>query len=610
MGVLDVRLLGPPRIHRDGAPVRPRGRKAWALLGYLLLAERPPSRRHLAELLFGEADDPLGALRWTLAELRRALGGRGALTGDPVVLSLADATVDVDLLRGGSDDPTALLAVGDELLEGLRVDGAAEFESWLSVQRHRVSALVEARLRQAAITALAGGRAAAAVACAAAAVARNPLAEGNHELLVRCLAAAGDRAAARRQVAIGEDLLRRELGTEASPALRAAADAGSVPGSSMLPPLRGSAAAQSQLDAGRAAIAAGAVEAGLQCLRRAAAEAGRDPGTALRARALGALGAALVHAVRGRDEEGAVLLREAIGLATEVGDRATAVAALRELGFVEVQAGRRATAEDWLVRAQEAAGTDREHAAVLGVRGMNASDQGDYPVALAHLRGSVERAARGGDARQQAWSLSILGRAHLLRDELSQATAALDRCMELVHEQRWMAFLPWPQTLRAELDLRRGELDRAADALEHAWALGCQLGDPCWEGMAARGLGLLDAGRGDRAGATGWLAEATARCTRVPDHYRWVHAHVLDTVITDALRHRAPTRAAELLTTLGALAARADMREFVVRAHLHQHRLGRPAALATARRLGAGIDNPALARLLADGGAPTGGDPQ
>jgi hypothetical protein len=40
------------------------------------------------------------------------------------------------------------------------------------------------------------------------------------------------------------------------------------------------------------------------------------------------------------------------------------------------------------------------------------------------------------------------------------------------------------------------------------------------------------------------------------------------------------------------------MRELVVRAHLHGARLGDPGALASARRLGADIDNPDLARLL------------
>ena len=83
--MLTIRLLGSPAIERDGVAIRsPRGRKAWALLSYVLLAERPPSRRHLAELLFAEAKDPLGALRWTLAELRRTLGLPEALGGDPV----------------------------------------------------------------------------------------------------------------------------------------------------------------------------------------------------------------------------------------------------------------------------------------------------------------------------------------------------------------------------------------------------------------------------------------------------------------------------------------------------------------------------------------------
>jgi len=79
---LSIRLLGPPTLERDGRSVAaPRGRKAWAVLAYLLLAERPPGRRQLAELLFGDADDPLGALRWTLAELRRALGAPGLFGG-------------------------------------------------------------------------------------------------------------------------------------------------------------------------------------------------------------------------------------------------------------------------------------------------------------------------------------------------------------------------------------------------------------------------------------------------------------------------------------------------------------------------------------------------
>jgi DNA-binding SARP family transcriptional activator len=601
--MLTIRLMGSPAIEREGRPVPPpRGRKAWALLAYLLLAERPVSRKHLAGLLFGDANDPLGALRWALAELRRALGVR-ALTGDPIAVVLGDEVhIDLHFLTRDVADPEPLLHFDGELLEGVDLAANLEFESWLLVARHRVSATIEARLREVAITLLAAGRAADAVAYASRAVARNPLEEGNHELLVRSLAMAGDRTAALRQAAVCEDVLRRELGIEASAALREAASVG--PSSAVALPLGGRAAAESQLEAGRAAIVAGAVDAGLQCLRRAAAEAASCRDAALQGRALAALGGALIHAVRGRDGEGTVVLHEAIQLSHRAGDRVTAVTAHRELGFVEVQAGRRGTADSWLTRAAELAETDREFAAILGVRGMNASDRGDYAAAFADLEESVERASRCADERQQAWSLSLVARAHLLRAERSQAAVALARSLDLVRQQRWMAFLPWPQALRAELDLCAGQFDIAAHGLERAWALACQLNDPCWQGMAARGLGLLNAGQGDHAAATKWLGEAMTRCTQVPDRYQWVHAHVLDAMITIALARDDHERARPLVATLASLAARCDMREFVVRALLHRSRLGDQAALASARLLGAEVDNPVLAQLLG-GTGPT-----
>jgi DNA-binding SARP family transcriptional activator len=593
--MLTIRLLGRPAIERDGQPARaPRGKKAWALLCYLVLAERPPSRRHLAELLFQDAADPLGALRWTLAELRRALGRSDLFGGDPVSTGLDGAVVDVD--PQSTVDTESIVDTGGELLEGIELGSNVEFGSWLLVARHRVSAAIEARLHDRAVTLLAAGRTAEAIDYASRAVARNPLEQGNHELLVRSLALAGDRNAALRQIAACEDLLRRELGVEASPALREAANV--APDSPIGLAAGGRAAAASQLEAGRAAIAAGAVDAGVQCLRRAVAEAASCGDTALHARALTALGGALVHAARGRDEEGALALHESLALAERSGDRATAVLAHRELGFIEVQAGRRATAEAWLGKAQRLAETDEELAAILGVRGMNASDMGDYPGAFAHLNESIERASASADQRQEAWSLSILARAHLLRAERSQAAAALARSLELTQQQRWMAFLPWPLALLAELDLESGDADSAADKLEQAWVLACQVGDPCWEGMAARGLARLNGSRGDRASAVRWHSEAATRVSRVPDRYQWVHAHVLDAAAASALDQADVERARRLVATLGALAARCDMRELVVRAHLHRHRLGDPGALASARMLAAHIDNPALSALL------------
>lgn len=596
-----IRLLGRPSIEVDGRPgPRPRGHKGWAVLAYLLLTDRPQGRRRLAALLFPEADDPLGALRWTLADLRRALGPGVRLSGDPVSLDL-DPQVSVDVWpTSGPAADEALLAGDGDLLEGIDLTADPVFESWLVVERHRLSAAREALARRAALRLLAAGSASRAAAFAARAVQQNPLEEGNHVLLVRALAAAGDHEAARRHVVACTAMLARELGIEPSPALAAASSATAT---GQQRAAGGRAAAATQLEAGRAAVAAGAIDAGVDCLRRAVHEAELIGDRSLAGQARLALGTALVHAVRGADDEGAIVLHEAIRTATEEGDRETASAANLELGFVEVQAGRRRTAERWLDEAEATADTDSARSAVAGMRGMNLSDTADYPGALEHLRRSIELARRAADHRQEAWSLSIEARVHLLRGDGDDAADALERSLALVEEQRWLAFLPWPQALRGELALASGDLDGAAGDLERSWALATQLGDPCWEGMAARGLALLDARRGDRTGAGSWTDEARSRCTRVPDRYQWVHGHVLDATVGIAIDAGDVERATRTNAVLAALAARGEMAELVVRSRLHAARLGDTGALSVARRLADDIDNPAL-RALAAGGGP------
>ena len=68
--------------------------------------------------------------------------------------------------------------------------------------------------------------------------------------------------------------------------------------------------------------------------RQACAEARGVGDPALLARALAALGGALVHSVRGGDEEGAAVLHEALALAEAAGDREVECKVCRELGFV------------------------------------------------------------------------------------------------------------------------------------------------------------------------------------------------------------------------------------------------------------------------------------
>jgi hypothetical protein len=121
MGVV-INLLGNPSIEtEEGLAYRFRSRKSWALVAFLLLAGRPPSRVQVGDLLFGTADDPLRALRWSLTELRHALGDESAVEGDPVVLSLPeDSTVDVDVLTHGAwDAAVGLPGLGSDFLEGM-----------------------------------------------------------------------------------------------------------------------------------------------------------------------------------------------------------------------------------------------------------------------------------------------------------------------------------------------------------------------------------------------------------------------------------------------------------------------------------------------------------
>ena len=593
MSTLDIRLLGRPEIVRDGAVgAPPRGHKAWAVLAYLLLADHPVGRARVAGLIFGDADDPLGALRWTLAQLRRALGVPDALRGDPLELGLrGDVLVDVVALRAGDADPA--LARG-ELLEGVEPGAGEVFETWLLVERRRVAGLCESVLREAALRALTAGAPLDGAALASRVLALNTFDESAHELLVRCLARAGQVSAARDHAGSVDVLFRRELGRAPDERVRRAAEEHTeeAPGGG------DRAAALGQLEAGRAAVDAGAAVPGVACLRQACAEARGAGDPALLARTLAALGAALVHSLRGRDEEGAAVLHEALALAESAGDRETAGKVCRELGFVEVQAGRGVSAGRWLLRAGGLAEGDRERAAVLAIRGMALSDRAHYEAAITLLTESAERARACGDLRQAAWSLAILGRALILRDQLGDAVVAIDESLALVEQEGWIAFRPFPEALRAEIALRQGDPDYAGELLERAFALGCRLGDPCWEALAARAQGLVHEAAGDRPAALRCLRDATARAVRVADPYVWVHAYCLDALADVAIADAAPD-ARERVEQLEELAARADMREFVVRAALHRARLGDPGGVAPARLLGESIDNAALHAALA-----------
>ena len=592
---LAIYLLGPPRVERGGMQVpAPRGHKVWGLLAYLVRSEAPVSRKHLAGLLFEDAEDPLAALRWNLSELRRLLGSTG-LRGDPLGLALEPAAyVDLHAVLSGSwAQALCVPGLDHSLLEGMHFSDSPAFEVWLATERRHIQAAAEAVLREAALARMAAGALTEATALAGRLVRHNPLDENYQALLVRGLAASGDGVGAARQAAACRELFQRELGLQPGATLEAALRTFTAAPTAR--PATGRAAALAQLEAGEAAISAGALDAGLHCLRRAIAEADTTGDAALRARTRVALGGALVHAARGRDEEGATALHEAL----EVGHDASpvlAAAACRELGYVEFLRGRYERTLAWLQRAAPLAAGDRaEQARIATVHGAALSDTAHYTAAIGLLHQAQTLAAAAGDNKQQAYALSMLGRALLLHGELENAAEALDRSVALAR-QGWTAFVPWPQSLRAEIDLLRGDVDAAANRFEHAFALGCQLGDPCWEGIAGRGLGRVAMARGEPQRAVEILADALARCVRLPDAYLWGKAYALDALCGVAVAQGMP-QASAWINEMQDLAARSGMRELTVRACLHRAALGDVASAAAAKLLAGQVDNPALHAL-------------
>jgi tetratricopeptide (TPR) repeat protein len=585
-----VRLLGRPRIEGDPwEHPRPRGLKTWALLARLALTERPLERRDLATELFSDADDPLAALRWSLADLRRSLATPALLRGDPLRLTPGELWIDVWALEEGTL-PAA--DIGGVLLDGVDLRNCPGFETWLLLARPRCAARSMEELRQQALRLLGAGDAEGATAPAGQAARLEPLNEDAQELFLRTLVAAGRSALAAAHLASCQANFARE-GLTPSPALRAAARG---PDPHARSGVRAGVVAASLLRAGTAALDAGAVDAGVETLRRAADEAERAADAALQAEVLRELGTALVHAVRGFDGEGAIVLHRALSAARSAGRTAAAADILRELAFVDVQAGRHASAARALreaARQARAADDGGLVAGILAIRGMNEADRGRHTAAAALLAESAETARAAARPRQEAWSRGVLARSLLLAGQVEEAQRAAERSIALVHDERWNAYLPWPQVLRAQCLAATGRWDEAGEDAEHAYALACELGDPCWEGMAGRALGLLASQAGDPAGARTWIADARRRCDRVSDRYVWVSAYIGLAELEIAARHDAEL-IAPLAARLHDTAVRSDLPEFLAWALLYQAEAGDRSRIALARLTAEGIANPLL----------------
>jgi len=529
---LDVRLLGRPRLAAPRGAADLAGHKTWGLLALLLLRSTPPSRDELLELLWPEPDDPAGALRWTLARVRRAVrpaaeirrddSGRLVLTGRDRLrvdaLRLLDGTFEVDEIEG--------LTAG-ELLDGLSFADAPLFEDWLALERIRVASAARAGLRWAA-TMLAEDDPRRAIDHLARATALDPFDDAAHELAVEIRVASGQRLAAVAYADGVERLYRRELGTTAPTTLRRPLDRRvRIPAN---PLVDFGVSARALLDVAQARFDAGDYDGAIDAARRASADAAASHEHGLEAQAGALLASVLIHSIRGRDREAVALLERSLRLAHLAGYVPLASEILREVGYVAFLEADYGAAEATLGRSLQlarATGDPRLVGRALTILGASQSDRGDHDGALATLGDALTQLEAAGDARWHAYASSFLARvlgeigAH---DEARQMAA---RAASEARSSGWLALVPFPLTIGADAALAAGDGAESAALSGEAYTLAVDMGDPCWEALSLRGLARCRRANGDHAEAVRLLVSARDRSSEHPDTYAWAVAQIL-----------------------------------------------------------------------------------
>lgn len=145
-----LRFLGETEVLRGGVAVAlPQSKKTRALLAYLAVAGGRHRRERLCSLLWDVADDPRGALRWSLSKLRAIVDepGRERVSADRESVGFVASGARIDLLAvrqrisGGVDalpvDELRELAAEfrGEFLEALDLFDFHDFHAWCVAMR-------------------------------------------------------------------------------------------------------------------------------------------------------------------------------------------------------------------------------------------------------------------------------------------------------------------------------------------------------------------------------------------------------------------------------------------------------------------------------------------
>jgi DNA-binding SARP family transcriptional activator/predicted ATPase len=220
---LEVTLLGPPRVERDGERAAFDTRKAIALLAVLALSEHPRSREALCGLLWPDhdPDHARGALRRTLSTLRNAVGEDWIDTaGDTIALKRGPG-LELDVARFRSlvadgavlDSLSAAVTLfSGDFLEGFSLRDSPQFDDWQIREADLLGRELGSALRQLVQLLAARGEYALAIPYARRWLEVDPLHEPAHRELIRLYAWSGDRAAALEQYRNCVRTLSQELG--------------------------------------------------------------------------------------------------------------------------------------------------------------------------------------------------------------------------------------------------------------------------------------------------------------------------------------------------------------------------------------------------------------
>lgn len=564
MSQVSVQLLGRPCVHVDGSDVgAPKGAKPWALLAYLAVTGRSHPRMELAELLFSGAVDPLGALRWNLAALRRLLDRPDALKGDSIGLDCEDVSVDIVRLQQGDLDGIGSGYGAQELLAGLNYPDSPVFELWLVAQRERLGRLARSMLRELSLDAFARGDLDLAVHAATELVTVEPFDEGNHALLIRTLALSGARQAAQRQFDQCSALLRAELGSEPGPAVLAASTLVASPTPMASTPDADEVFAR-MLVAWQTFLA-GSIDHALDVSRGTVRLADLHGDVTLRIAGRMFLAGMLNMSVRAWDEA-ATTTAQAIHLAAEAGRDDDQAVARSILAGSELMRGDYRTA---LAHAElGTALSDQPGARSLNLAFRSAveSDIGRHQDAIEHALLATSEAERTGDPVQLAYAFAYAAHAHMACGRYEAARPHLGRAIDACSSV--LVLKPWPLAMLAEIDVRVGNLGAAAATATEADGLATVTGISYQRALAHRALALGEAAAGNGAAALDRLVVALGHARRTTGQgytFHWPVAWVLESLATTSAQ-RQPQDAKRWAAALKAHASASGMSTFAVRA--------------------------------------------